>query len=198
MSLRSPMNKRTQSREVTGVARKSASSAKPARQAASSVRVVPATSKSRRAKLDAGESLAGLSRAEKRARKQQRRMLEDRIMTATNYLLQDVPGYSGRRRVWWAFLIVGIVSIVIAWLTLYMSGRATTDPVFSGLSIATIVIAYAAIIGGFIYDYARIRPMRNEVRARVEGMTESKLISVITEANKANEGKGLFGRKKKG
>ena len=54
MSTRSATNKRTQSHEVTGVARKSAASAKPARQAASSVRVVPASSKARRKELEKG------------------------------------------------------------------------------------------------------------------------------------------------
>ena len=68
MSTRSATNKRTQSHEVTGVARKSAASAKPARQAASSVRVVPASSKARRKELEKGENLEGLSKEEKRAR----------------------------------------------------------------------------------------------------------------------------------
>ena len=57
MSTRSATNKRTQFHEVTGVARKSAASAKPARQAASSVRVVPASSKARRKELEKGENL---------------------------------------------------------------------------------------------------------------------------------------------
>lgn len=62
MSTRSATNKRTQSHEVTGVARKSAASAKPARQAASSVRVVPASSKARRKELEKGENLEGFPR----------------------------------------------------------------------------------------------------------------------------------------
>ena len=73
MSTRSATNKRTQSHEVTGVARKSAASAKPARQAASSVRVVPASSKARRKELEKGENLEGLSKEEKRARKAEKK-----------------------------------------------------------------------------------------------------------------------------
>ena len=192
MSQRSPMNKRNMPNEKkAGATRRSASSAKPARNAAESVHVVPASSKARRAKRDAGESLAGLSRQEKRARKQQRRMMEDRIMTATNFLLKDEPDYPGRHRVWWAFLIVGIVAIVVAWGSLYLTNRSAT---FSVISVGSLVLAYAAIIGGFIYDHFRIRPMRNEVRARVEGMSDSKLISVLNRAQQAAEQKK---RKKK-
>ncbi len=193
MSQRSPMNKRTQNHEVTGATRKSASSAKPARQAASSVRVEPASSKSRRAKLEAGESLAGLSRAEKRVRKQQRRMMQDRIMAATNYLLKGVPEYPGRRHVWWAFLAVGIVAIIVAWVTLYAKGNGGATSGFSTVSVVSLVIAYAAIIGGFIYDYVRIRPLRNEARIRAEGMSESKLIALLEQADNEKEAR----RKKK-
>ena len=51
MSTRNPMNKRSQAQqsgEMTGFTRKSAGSAKPARAAASSVRVVPASAKEKR------------------------------------------------------------------------------------------------------------------------------------------------------
>lgn len=197
MSQRSPMNKRTTSHEVTGATRKGATSAKPARPAAESVRVVPATSKSRRAKLDRGESLAGLSRAEKKRRKQERRMLEDRIMAATNYLLKDEPEYPGRRRTWWMFLILGIIAIVVAWVLLYMIGSASNNPTVAAVSITCIVLAYVFIIGGFIYDYVRIRPLRNKVRAHVEGLSEAKLIAVLERASKEEaEKKAAKGKKK--
>ena len=102
MSTRSATNKRTQSHEVTGVARKSAASAKPARQAASSVRVVPASSKARRKELEKGENLEGLSKEEKRARKAKQRAREDRIYTVSNILLKQDEDYTKRRRIWWA------------------------------------------------------------------------------------------------
>lgn len=100
MSTRSATNKRTQSHEVTGVARKSAASAKPARQAASSVRVVPASSKARRKELEKGENLEGLSKEEKRARKAKQRAKEDRIYTVSNILLKQDEDYTKRRRIW--------------------------------------------------------------------------------------------------
>ena len=60
MSMRSATNKRTQNREYAGATRKSAASAKPARAAAGSVRVVPASAKERRREAERGESLEGL------------------------------------------------------------------------------------------------------------------------------------------
>ena len=61
MSMRSATNKRTLEQEYTGATRKGAGSAKPARAAAGSVRVVPASSKARRTAAVRGESLVGLS-----------------------------------------------------------------------------------------------------------------------------------------
>ena len=75
MSTRSPQNERNTNPDAKpGYMRKSAASAKPARSAASSVRVVPASSKEKRKQAERGESLAGLSKEEKRARKQAERL----------------------------------------------------------------------------------------------------------------------------
>ena len=68
MSTRSPQNERNTNPDAKpGYMRKSAASAKPARSAASSVRVVPASSKEKRKQAERGESLAGLSKEEKQA-----------------------------------------------------------------------------------------------------------------------------------
>lgn len=168
MSTRSATNKRTQSHEVTGVARKSAASAKPARQAASSVRVVPASSKARRKELEKGENLEGLSKEEKRARKAKQRAKEDRIYTVSNILLKQDEDYTKRRRIWWAVLAIGMVS--------------------SPVQMVGIVLSYIVILGDFIYDFVRIRPLRNMYRTQAEGMSENKLNALI-ERSAAEEDK---------
>ena len=127
MSTRSPMNKRSQTKEVTGMARKSAASAKPARAAASSVHVVSSSSKSRRKELEKGESLAGLSREEKRARKQELRAKDDRIYTVSTLLTQDDEDYKKRRRLWWMLLGLGMLTILILWVWLFMGGTNGSD-----------------------------------------------------------------------
>ena len=174
MSTRSATNKRTQSHEVTGVARKSAASAKPARQAASSVRVVPASSKARRKELEKGENLEGLSKEEKRARKAKQRAKEDRIYTVSNILLKQDEDYTKRRRIWWAVLAIGMVLVVAIWASL----PAARCPV----QMVGIVLSYVIILGDFIYDFARIRPLRNMYRAQAEGMSENKLNALIERA----------------
>lgn len=179
MSTRSATNKRTQSHEVTGVARKSAASAKPARQAASSVRVVPASSKARRKELEKGENLEGLSKEEKRARKAKQRAKEDRIYTVSNILLKQDEDYTKRRHIWWIVLAIGMVLVVAIWASLYF---APAGMVSSPVQMVGIVLSYVIILGDFIYDFARIRPLRNMYRAQAEGMSENKLNALIERA----------------
>ena len=178
MSTRSATNKRTQNHEVTGVARKSAASAKPARSAASSVRVVPASSKARRKEIEKGENLDGLSKEEKRARKAKQRAKEDRIYTVQNYLLKQDEDYLKRRRVWWGLLAAGMVLIVVVWISLYAlsNGNASAG---GPVQMIGIIAAYALIIGDFIYDFVRIRPIRNMYRTQAEGMSDNKLNALI-------------------
>lgn len=178
MSTRSATNKRTQNHEVTGVARKSAASAKPARSAASSVRVVPATAKARRKEIEKGEDLSNLSKEEKRARKAKQRAQEDRIYTVSNILLKQDEDYLKRRKIWWGLLAAGMVLVVVIWISLFAlgsNGSAATGPV----QMVGIVLAYVVILGDFIYDFVRIRPLRNLYRTQAEGMSENKLNALI-------------------
>lgn len=177
MSTRSPMNPRSQSREGKGFARKSASSAKPARAAAGSVRVEPSSSKARRKSLEKGEDLSNLSKEEKRARKQQMRAQEDRVYSATNILMKSDEDYLKRRRVWWVLLGVGMGVILLLWVWLFAGGKG--GDITSAAQVAVIVVAYVIIIAAFVYDFARIRPLRNLYRTRAEGMSERALIALI-------------------
>lgn len=185
------MNKRSQAQqngEATGFTRKSAASAKPARAAAASVRVVPASAKEKRKQSERGESLAGLSREEKRARKREQRLQEDRIYAVTNELLKDDPDYKSRRRIFWGLLAVGVVATIVVWVAMMMTSTLSSA-VIQPIQIIGLVIAYACIIGTFVYDLIRIRPLRNDARHRAEGMSESKLISVLEKSAAADEEK---------
>lgn len=186
MSIRSANNKRTQNHEYTGAARKSASSAKPARAAASSVRVVPATSKERRRELQQGESLEGLSKEEKKARKQEMRLREDRMMSAANILMKRDDEYNKKRYIFWALVIVGMVVALAVWLLMSFSPTIGQSPV---VQFGGIIVAYAAVIGGFIYDLVAIRPIRNYYKATVAGMTDRKVLDVLEESAKEDERK---------
>lgn len=192
------MNKRSQAQqsgEMTGFTRKSAGSAKPARAAASSVRVVPASAKEKRKQVERGESLEGLSREEKRARKRELRLQEDRIYTVSNVLMKDDPDYNKRRRVFWVLLVVAVIAAIGVWVV--MLGLPEEDlSVSQPVQIVGLIISYACIIGAFVYDLVRVRPLRNEARRRAEGMSEAKLIAVLEE-DKAKEAAKREAKKKK-
>lgn len=182
MSQRSPMNKRNQPERTSGMARRSASSAKPARAAASSVRVIPAKSKARRAQRERGESLAGLSKEEKRARRAEERRFEDRVYSATEFLLKEQPVYKQRRRTWWTMLGIAGVLALVSLVLFFVLNISETHPELVTGGFVVLVCAYALLFVAVGYDFIRIRPVRNEVRATVEGMSENKLDAVLERA----------------
>ena len=202
MSTRSPMNQRNQNRAGTGMTRKSAASAKPARAAAASVRVVPASSKAKRKQLERGEDLSGLTKEEKKARKAELRRQEDRIYAASNVLMREDPEYPKRRKVFWGIMVLGIVFIAIGWGLLVAFGDAAGGT-YQTLEIIAIALAYVCIIGGFVYDMVRIRPIRNQARATAEGMSDNKIEDVLdraarkdAEKRSARDAKALEKKKK--
>lgn len=194
MSTRSAQNKRTQEKlqgeSRGGMARKSASSAKPARAAASSVRVVPASAKAKRVAAERGEDLSGLSKEEKKARKAELRRQEDRIYTASNALLKEDKDYTRLRRIWWILLGVGIAALVGTWVLLAVFGpeNANSQPAQTA-QLVLIVAAYAAIIIAFIFDFVKIRPIRNACRATAAGLSDAKLDEVIARSMRDEKSK---------
>ena len=71
--------------------------------------------------------------------------------------------------------------IVVLWIWLYFIDKSG-GTVVSGLQMSFIVLAYAVIIGAFIYDFVRIRPLRNMYRTQVEGMSQKALTALIEKA----------------
>lgn len=194
MSTRSAQNKRTQDKlqgeSRQGMARKSASSAKPARAAASSVRVVPASAKAQRAAAERTEDLSGLSKEEKKARKAEIRRQEDRVYTASNALLKEDKDYVRLRRIWWVLLGIGIVALIGTWVLLAVLGQdAANMKAAQTAQMAMIIAAYAAIIAAFIFDFIKIRPIRNACRATAAGMSDAKLDEVIARSMKEKDSK---------
>ena len=51
------------------------------------------------------------------------------------------------------------------------------------LEIVGIVVSYAAIIGAFVFDMVKIRPIRNYYRSKAEGMSERKIAEVLAAAS---------------
>lgn len=182
MSTRSPQNKRNQDKlqgSMTGMARKSAASAKPARPAAASVRVVSASAKAQRAARERGEDLSNLSREEKRARRQEQRMAEDRIYQASAILLKEDESYAGYRKIWWAMLGIGIGGLIVSVILMAIRSQGGAAGDMQLPEMIAMAVGYIAVIAGFIFDFVKIRPIRNKCRFAAEHMPESKLVGVL-------------------
>ncbi len=103
----------------------------------------------------------------------------------SNILLKQDEDYTKRRRIWWAVLAIGMVLVVAIGASLYFAPGGTVS---SPVQMVGIVLSYVIILGDFIYDFARIRPLRNMYRAQAEGMSDNKLNAVI-ERSAAEEDK---------
>ena len=181
MSQRSATNKRTTERDVTGVARKSAASAKPAKAAGASVRVVATSGKAKREQMAKGEDLSSLTKEEKKARKKERRRQEDRVYAASDALMNEDPTYRRYHRIWWGIMIAGIAALVVLYLITSLFGES--DLAWAAiLQIALLVLAYGCIIVVFVFDFWKVRPIRREYQTIAEGMSEAKLEAVLAKA----------------
>lgn len=157
-----------------GFSRSSAAKARPAREAASSVRVSTGTS-----------SKGGLfgtpeTKEEKRDRKRREREEENLRNRAYDLVLRSMPDYRRTDRVFWVLVGVGMVFAVISLVAMYRFGEATdvTSPV-GMFSTGALLLAYACIIGAIIFDFVKRRPFRKQAQARVGGLTEKKLIELF-------------------
>lgn len=156
-----------------GFSRSSAAKARPAREAASSVRVSSGSS-----------SKGGLgtpeTKEEKRDRRRREREEENLRNRAYDLVLRSMPDYRRTDRVFWVLVGVGMVFAVISLVAMYRFGEVTdvTSPV-DMFSTGALLLAYVCIIGAIIFDFVKRRPFRKQAQARVGGLTEKKLIELF-------------------
>ena len=182
MSQRSPQNQRNVNGGA-GVARKSASSAKPARAAAANVHVVPASAKDTRKAREAAGTTQNMTKEEKKAAKQARRDLNDRIQAVSNIFMSSDPQYKRLRRTWWGMLIVGLLCVLISWLMIIPNnGGVDLTANERVIAYSVLALAYVSIFAALIFDFMKIRPIRNAARAKAEGLPLKKLNAVLEEA----------------
>ncbi len=157
----------------SGFVRKSAARGKPSRKAAEGVRVVKANGKPK--------SKVGQSKEQQKAERKHEREVSDQRYTVSQMYLDSNPEYKARRKVWWRFLIVGIVLMLIA-LGFYtaVTNQGETAPQWMAfIAMATMIIAYVVVIAGIVYDWKKIRPMRKESDKRAASMSEKRLRAVL-------------------
>ena len=156
-----------------GFSRSSAAKARPAREAASSVRVSSGSS-----------SKGGLgtpeTKEEKRDRRRREREEENLRNRAYDLVLRSMPDYRRTDRVFWVLVGVGMVFAVTSLVAMYRFGEVTdvTSPV-GMFSTGALLLAYVCIIGAIIFDFVKRRPFRKQAQARVGGLTEKKLIELF-------------------
>lgn len=171
---------------TSGMTRKSAAKAKPAREAAQSVRIAPTSSKSKVKHTPSAPQSKDARKAQRRAEREE----EDQIASITELVMKQDPRYLRLRRVWWGLLIVGVVFIAVSFAVVYGFGAGVSNVITSTtdvISVVTLVISYAIILAAIIWEFVKIRPLRNEASAKVRGMSAKKRRAVVEQSYKAQE-----------
>lgn len=195
MSQRSPFNKRNQpqtedeKKSSSGITRKSPTKAKPVREAASSVRVV-----AKKKNPDGSTSTVGMTKDEKKEVRRAEREEEGIFNSLTNAMLKADELYTSRRRMWWVFLGLGLVFVVAAFVSGYIGapdGSNMYDLSTTGgvLSVVSLVLAYVFIITSLVYEWMKIRPIRNEKQDKVTSLSPKKRRAMLADLYEANERK---------
>ena len=167
-----------------GFTRRSAAKAKPSRQAAAGVQVVRTSGGSKTSKPK-GEQ----TKEERKAERKHDREIGDLRYNVTQQILEEREDYQRAHKMWWKFLIGGVILMVAA-IGLYMavSNMKSSAPEWMGvLGIVTMVAAYGVVIAGLVYDWVKVRPIRREVDAYVQSMSEKRLINMVTKKAKEDQ-----------
>lgn len=149
--------------------RASAATSKPSRQKAAGVRMVTSDGRTK--------SRANMSKEERKAEKKRDREKEDQRYTLTQAVLKDNAEYQRLHKIWFRFLIAGVALMVIA-LALYgmVSQRGAEAPMaLSVASIVVMVVAYAVVIVGMVFDWRKVKPLRDEADRRTASMSEKRV-----------------------
>jgi len=164
-----------------GFSRRSSARAKPSREAAGSVRPKRESEK---------------TKEEKKQDRQTRRNKEDLKFDARDALLNSNETYKKAHRTWLIMMGAGAAILLVCFFIsrFVMSQAADTNLMLMVMSIF-VVLSYVLIIVSIIYDYRKIRPIRKEIDAQVDGMTDKRMKRVISDyekqkaAEKAAKGK---------
>lgn len=196
MALKNPFSKEQEAQKddkpsyLDKLNKKSAARAKPARAAATSVRVSSGSSSSSHKK-----------ELTKEERKEQRRLdnaAADRESGVTNVLLNHDPSYLELRRRWWIMIFTGLICTAISWILMTQATQhEDISDILNVISVIALIAAYAGIIGGFIFDMRRIRPIRTATASKVHGMTEKRQNEILAKYQEERQEREEQRKKKK-
>ena len=159
--------------EKKGFVRSSVTKARPAREAAASVR---SSSSPQPQGLFGGSE----SKEEKRDRKRREREEADLRSRAYDLVLRSMPEYRRTDKIFWVVVGVGMVFAIASLVGMYAFGEITDIATTQGIiATATLVLSYAFIIGAIIFDFVKRRPFRKQAQAQVNALTEKKLVELF-------------------
>lgn len=161
-----------------GFSRRSAARARPAREAASSVR----TEDGRR------KGSGPVTKEERRAQRQRERESQDLRSRAYDVVVKSIPGYRKADRIFWVLMGVGFVFAVISGVLAFVFKQTTDLSTAEGIaSVASLVIAYVFIIASFVFDMFKRRPIRRQAEARMRGLTDKRVRDLLEQDAKAKK-----------
>ena len=182
MTQRNPMNKRNLSDKSSGSSRRSAGSAKPKSKAGASV--YQASAKAKKKQQD--QKSKDKQREERQAAQRRVAMLSEQV--------KDRADYKKWRRIWWIVIVIAIIAVGGSWLFSYMVRQGQLPESLSNasgaVSVAGLIIGYAAIIAALVIDFRKIRKFRREQEAKEASMSNSqrrKLDAAIAEQDAKRE-----------
>ncbi len=125
---------------------------------------------------------SSMTKEEKKAERARERAREDMRTRAYDVLLKSNPDYKKTEKVWWIVLSIGfgctLVSLLVAY---FMDGGQSLGTNAGNISIVFLVLAYVFIIGGFIYDLVKRRPLRKAAEKRLSGMNDKRVAEFLAE-----------------
>lgn len=118
---------------------------------------------------------------EKRAQRRAERDERDRRVAVSRILLNQDPVYRKRQNILWITLFTGLVCIALSWVINYYNPQAMyqMDHIEGIAEVVLLVLAYALVILGFIYDLKFVKPFRNAVDRKVSALTSKKVYQLL-------------------
>ncbi len=155
-----------------GFSRRSTARAKPRRERAGSVHTEGAS-----------KPKSEMTKEEKKAKKEEDRQTQDLVLDTKSVILKQMPEYQRSQRIWWAMLIGGIVLTITSYLLSRVVANGGNDVTSSMamVSVFCMVGAYVLVIGAFIYDLVKVRPLRNAANEKLTTMSKKRMQRFLKE-----------------
>lgn len=164
--------------------RRTGASAKPSREKAAGVKIIPSSDSARYDQKRAG--MRSGTKAERKAKRQEVRSHDDMVEFVGNYLMHKDPSYAKMRRTWWIMLGVGFLCVLLAWAFTLIAGN-THNQAFTVPAFVFMVLSYVLIIAAVVFDFWKIGKMRKKYNAEVHGYTDKKLRRMVQEEERERE-----------